>query len=197
MAVVPVCANASSDPCVWRRWRDGTAVPAGACIRLSTGQLGDKPEENKRIHFDDGMLNPGWIKGELESRGANTAMVSFGIGEGIESLLSAKDEFLKAGVKTLILSSVEDFIVTKKSVKQAEVNQQLKQLSSFADYVGCAVILGSRALHPKNDGISRSLTEPLRRMPRSILEVGAEDNGFSIRQIKNNLASVGETIRCY
>ncbi len=162
--------------------------------KLSLGQVGDNPEGNKRIHYDDGMINAGWNKGKLESLGADLTKISCITDEGLNSIISAGDEFKKEGVRAVILNSIEDFIITGHSIKGVDIDRQLRRLSTLAETAECAVILGSRTLHSKNDEIHRSLSEPLRRIPRSILEVEKEGDQFNIRQIKNNLAYNGEPV---
>ncbi len=162
--------------------------------KLSLGQVGDNPEGNKRIHYQDGMINTGWNKGKLESLGADLTKISCITDEELESIFSAKDEFKRAGVKVIILNSIEDFIITSHAIKGIDVDRQLGRLSTLAETAECAVILGSRALHSKNDELHRSLSEPLRRIPRSILEVETEGDRFNIRQTKNNLAHNGEPV---
>lgn len=160
--------------------------------RISRGQVGDEPEKNKRVHFEDGEKNPGFTKGQIEARGGDISQISYLISDELKDFFDAKDDMKEAKIKTIILSSVEDIIITTSSVKSRDLSNRLKQLMYFARDVDCAMILGSSFLHPKHDELSRYLAETMRRMPRSVLEIEREGNNFKIHQIKNNLAALGE-----
>ncbi len=162
--------------------------------RLSTRQIGDNPDARKGILFEIGDKDPGWIKRELEKRGGDTTQIGYMNGSSLNYLLSEKDKLKEAGVRTIVLGSVEEFIMTSKLTMSTDIADRLKKLRFLAQDVGCAMILGSRDLHPKGDEIGRNQAAVLKRIPRSVLEVIREGDGLIALQIKNNLAAKGNPI---
>ncbi|MBR0342233.1 MAG: hypothetical protein IJH64_08310 [Oscillospiraceae bacterium] len=160
--------------------------------QISTGRFHTADCAEDAILLVDGEKNSGWVKTQLEKFGADTGKISFIPECSISELLTAKDQIKNHTISVVIISSVENLILTKKTIKPAEVNDLLRKLNVFASETGCAVILGSGILHPEGDDISRSLAEPIRRFPRSVLSVSGLDGGYTIRQTKNSLAELGK-----
>ena len=162
--------------------------------RLSTRQIGNDLDASKGILFAIGDKDPGWIKWELEKCGGDTTQIGYMDVSGLNNLLSAKDKLKEAGVRTVVLGSMEEFIITSKLMMPTDIADRLKKLRFLAQDVGCAMILGSRDLHPKGDEIGRYQAAVLKRIPRSVLEVFREGDGFIVSQIKNNLGPKGKPI---
>lgn len=161
--------------------------------RISNGQIGDEPEASRSILFEDVDVAPVWIKNELEKHGGDTTKISCMDVSGLRYLLSAKDELKEAGFKIIVISSVEDYIISK-STSSREISDRLKKLRFLAQDNECAMILGSRYIHPKRSGIGPYRVEVLKRVPRSVLEIECEEDCLKILQIKNNLVSEGEPV---
>lgn len=157
----------------------------------SRGEIGKKEDgTSSTILYQDLEMEPGFIKGELLRYNADVTKIGFLTSQEF-NLLQVGELINETDFTILIVFPVEDFLWTKKSMKAMEIEKQLKRLAYFANETGCALIIGSDRLHRDKDTISRNLAEPIRRIPRSILEV--TQKGFRIHQEKNNLTACSET----
>lgn len=160
--------------------------------QISADRLHTADRMEDKTLLIDGEKNSGWVKTQLEKFGADTGKISFIPECGISELLTAKDQIIESTIGIVMIASIENLILTKKTIKPTEVNDLLRKLNVFASETGCAVILGCGILHPEGDDISKNLAEPIRRFPRSVLSISERDSEHTIRQTKNSLAELGE-----
>ena len=161
--------------------------------RASTGNLASNSEE-RNVLLVDTEKNPTLVKTQLEALGADMERIGFIPNCNLPTLLSAKKEIVESCFHVIIISDIEDVLYTKKDIKPTDVNNVLRKLRSFASEAGCSIIIGSDSLHQKRDEISHYLSEPIRRIPRSILSITRNENSFTIKHEKNNLDVLGDDV---
>lgn len=156
---------------------------------LSTGGIGGLPCS---ILYFDSEKNAGWIKSKLQEYDADLTRISCINDSGLSALLKAKDEICQAHIRAIIINGLESLLFTKKATKASEINTGMQELAALAKETQCAIMLGSEDIHPTGSVISRYQSEPIKRIPRSILRIERSSSAFLVAQEKNNIAEVGQ-----
>lgn len=161
--------------------------------RISIGGL-TSDSDGKKVLLIDTEKNPALVKAQLEALGGDIENISFIPECDLSTLLSSKNEIVESCIDVLIISIIEDMLYMRKNTKPVEVNNVLIKLRSFASVTGCSIIIGSDCLHQDKDDMSRYVTEPIRRIPGSILSVTHHENVYTIKQEKNRFGIEGSDV---
>lgn len=176
---------------------------------LSIGGIlpdGTKINQPQRIIYqcsEDGVRDT--IKPRLQNCGANCRNIAF-IDEEVHSGLTLDDDRLRDAIaqihpKLVVIDPIQSYIESDSDLRMAaKARKLMRRIGIWASTFDCAIVLiGHLNKNESSKGLYRSLGSiDVVAAARSILQVdrdSLDDDIRIVRQIKNNLAPIGESIR--
>ena len=176
---------------------------------LSVGGIlpdGTKIDHPQRIIYqcsEDGSSDT--IKPRLENCGANCRNIAF-IDEDIHTGLTLDDDRLRSAIsefrpKLVVIDPIQSYIDSDSDLRMAtKARKLMRKIGIWASTYDCAfVLIGHLNKNESSKGLYRNLGSiDVVAAARSILLIDRDelDNDIrNVRQIKNNLAPIGETMK--